>query len=216
MKIKNEAGTLINVGPVRLSYLNVFETRLNELKTPPEYEYSVTLLFPKEPNQFSKYPQLEIDGVRAAIMAATKMKFPNFPKGVGKDPRNPLQEWWDPLKDGDVEMNADGEPVMPGYWTLRTAAKEKYKPLLIDGERNKVLAASGWQSGDWGIVQISLFSYDKNKSAQGVSAGIRAIQFLFRDKALGGASASPNDFDEVEGADMVSDPLSEYDPHADE
>lgn len=195
------------VGPVRLSYLNVFRPRKNGLKN-DELEYSATLLIPKAPNQFCPDPKAVGSSLTEIIKNAAAEKFGEGAKG-----------WRSPLKDGDTDLGEDGAPKNPGYYTVRCSCKADFPPVLIDGARNHV--TSGFESGDWGKVKLSAWTYDTSGN-KGISVGLRAVQFLYKDEPLGQSSdptAIANEFEEVPGAVLaaaiagaVSD---EYDPFAD-
>jgi hypothetical protein len=67
------------------------------------------------------------------------------------------------------------------------------------------------------MVKCKLYTYDNE--SKGVSAGLRAVQFLFVDDSLGGsAEATDEGFDTVADAHTASGGSSdaEYDPFADE
>lgn len=198
------------VGPVRLSYLSVFKPRANDMKN-GELEYSVTLLIPKEPTEFCEEPKKIGKAIKELIDNAAAER--NLAKG-----------WKSPLKDGDTDLNGEGEPRAPGYWFIRTACKAEYPPILIDGRRQPV--TSGWESGDWGMVKLAMWTYDQAGN-KGVSAGLRAVQFLYKDEPLGQSNdpaVVAQEFDEVADADRptaaaaVAAPVgdgSEYDPFSD-
>jgi len=191
------------VGPVRLSYMNVFKPRANDLKEGKK-EYSVTLLIPKEATAECPAPKDELDGMKAILKGVA------FEKWGNKIPPN-LRN---PIRDGDTETDSQGEPKAPGYWFMNVSAKEEYPPMLINGAREKV--TEGWNSGDWGKVQLAFFAYDQ-KGNRGVSAGLRAIQFTHHGDPLGGTSVSADNFDVVATAKPSSDGAPDgYDPFADE
>lgn len=188
------------VGPVRFSYLTVFKPRQNPNKEGVVMEYSVTMMIPKEPNEFCPDPKSVGKAVSTLINEALTAFFPTVPP-----------KWTNPLQDGDTETDAEGRPKHPGYWFVRAWAGEEYPPLLIDGGRNKV--TEGWQSGDWGMVKVSFYGYDK-KGNKGVSGGLRAVQFLRHDTPLGSAGVSPDEFAEVAGDSGLSQTSGDMDPFA--
>ena len=155
------------IGPVRLSYMHVFEPRANNFKDGKE-EYSLTMLLPKEPNEFCPDPKAIGAQIMGYVKAALLKKF-------GKEPG----KWANPLKDGDVETDAEGNPKYPGYWYCN--AKSDEKPILIDGYCEPVVG--GWQSGDWARVKVNFYGYDRE--SRGVGAGLRCIQFVAKDEAFG-------------------------------
>lgn len=191
------------VGPVRFSYLNVYKPRHNDTRN--EEEYSAVLLIPKASNQFQTDAEGEIKGLVGAIKAVLGAKFPQTP---------PV--WSNCMKDGDKELNKDtGEPKHPGYWFISTRTSTEYPPKLIDGKKKEVSSSDGWVSGDWGIAKLSFFAYDA-KGNKGVSASLRAIQFLYKDEPFGSTGDPLDGFEEVENAHASTPAQSgEYDPFAD-
>lgn len=202
MKRINEREVI--VGPVRLSYLNVFTPKVNDLKDGAK-EFSAVLLFPKENCAEQPKAVEEVNELRAALKAAVFAKWGDKPPAKLRNP----------IRDGDEETDSQGEPKAPGYWFMNVSAKEMYPPLLVDGTRQEV--RGGWNSGDWGNVQVSIFAYDQ-KGNRGVSAGLRAIQFTHKGEAIGsGGAPTPDVFDVVAGAaPSTAKAPDEYDPFADE
>lgn len=192
----------ILVGPARFSYLTVFKPRQNQQG---KSEYSVTLLFPKDPTgTHCPHSASEVKEIMAALKAKAQSDLGERAKGCKIC-----------LKDGDAPGD-DGEPKAPGYWFLRCSAGEDYAPMLIDGQKNVV--TKGWKSGDWGYVKLRLWTYNR-PDARGVSAGLLGIQFLYQDDPLGGgSSASPDDFEVVADAHAASysEPADDYNPFQDE
>jgi hypothetical protein len=191
-----------------LSYLTLFEPKIGLNK---KNQYSVTLLFPKDgegthcPGAASEIAQLK-DALKA--FASEQFGAANL-KGIKL-----------PFKDGDIGVDGK-DPAAPGYWYLRTASNADYPPKLIDGHKNPV--TGGWKSGDWGVANISFWSYNRD-DGKGVSVNILGMQFLYHDEALGGGAktASVDDFETVTdahkpeaGAASTQDG-GEYDPFADE
>lgn len=197
---KSKPGTGV-IGPVRFSYLYVHEARLNNLKPndPPKFE--ATLLVPKEPNEFCPYPEAVLRAVKKLVKEAAD---DFFGEKKPADPRHPV-------RDGD-EPNRNGEPRFPGYWYVKTTAN--FQPLLIDGYRNKVTDREAWVSGDWGFVKVACFGYD-NSGNQGVSVGLRGVQFVRKDVPFGTGGTSPDEFDMVEG-DAPTTVAGAYDPFAED
>lgn len=192
------------VGPCRLSYLTVFKPRKNDLND--QMEYSVRLLIPKKPTDKCPNP----NGIAKLCADAIK---------AAKDEKIADAKVWDnPFRDGDKELNADGEPKEPGYWFLNAKAKEDYPPDLLNAKREPVTADMGWQSGDWGKAVVSFYGYDQKK--KGVGCGLRGIQFLYKDEALGGGGSVAHMFQEEQGDDPTSATASasddgSFDPFAD-
>jgi hypothetical protein len=197
MKMSKEAVSNIGIiGPVRFSYLNVFKPRMNNMKQPPVLQFSATLMVPKKANQFCPNPVAIIEQIKAMTKAGAELK------GV----KNPSS----PLRDGDTELNNDGEPKFPGYWYITANADADSKLILVNGVRQPV--TDGWNSGDWGKVRVA---FSGNPKYTNIGVFLQAIQFLHKDEALGGSSASADDFEVVENADGVGVKDDEYDPFAD-
>lgn len=185
--MKKLTETIVIVGPVRLSYLNVFKPRMNSSRK--KEEFSGTFLIPKAPNDFCKDPAALLKGVREVIEAALKEKFKEIPK-----------KYETCLHDGDVETNNDGEPKHPGYWFISSRSDVEYPPVLIDAKRQPVIDASKWVSGDWGNAKLSFYGYEF-EGKRGVSTSIRAVQFTKKDEPFGSsvdAETVAQEFDEVE------------------
>lgn len=195
--MKQLEGNQIIVGPVRLSYMNAFNPRRNDNKD--RDEYSATLLFPKAAHEHLPDPKSELVAINAAIEKVLLEKFKAKP---------PV--WESALKDGDKTLNQNtGEPKHPGYWYMNATAKAEYRPALVNRAKNEAKEEDGWVSGDWGYVKLALFTYDQ-KGKKGVSCGLRAIQFMFKDEPLGGGGSNADGFD----ADMTGEAPDEFDPFA--
>jgi ssDNA-binding protein len=200
--IKTDKNELV-IGPVRLSYLFVFEPRVNKLKRGQPLEFSVTLLIPKDPTEHMPSGDSERKQIVSELGLLVKAKWGEKPGKI-----------WYPVRDGDAE-----DAPYPGYWFIRAKSGEAHPPMLIDGLMRPV--TSGWASGDWARVKVKpwLFDTDGNK---GVSMGLQAIQFLYKGEALGSGESTADGFDEVKDAHTSTSALasptgnSEYDPFADE
>lgn len=172
------------VGPVRLSYANIFKPRPNTFKGGKE-EYSVVLLFPKEPNEFCPNPNISLDLAKSAMKAAANEKFPAGAKyGV-------------PLKDGDKD-----EAKYPGYWYMN--AKSDYAPEILGPDRIPVTAKDGWDSGDWAKVVINFYGGEHN-GIRNIGCGLRGIFFTQHDEHFSGGGGSV--FDDY--ADEMGGPAPE-------
>ena len=203
------ATTTIKIGPVRGSYLNIFKPRRNNLND--NVEYSAVWLFPKKKCEFNDDPNGTVKRFKESVDEVVAEHFGKQTHGL----RNPL-------RDGDTELNSNGEPRAPGYWFINSTAKEDFPPKVVDGD--KVDAdPKAWKSGDWAIVVLALYPYDK-KGNKGVSCGLRAVQFLYSDEALGSGADPLAGLDVVPGAHKpqpvatvaAHDDEGAFDPFADE
>jgi hypothetical protein len=190
---KRLTDSIVIVGPVRLSYLHVFQPVQNKLRKVDEY--SVTLLIPKAPTPQCPRPEGILKLLRETSDAVLAAKFKSLPRKY--DPR---------LLDGDAETDNDGEPKYPGYWFLSCRSDaDKPAPVLLDRNRRAVLQGGDWVSGDWGNVKLSLYAYE-HEGTRGVGAGLRAIQFTHKDEPFGNAQTPEQvaaEFDELEEEDIL-------------
>lgn len=193
----------IIVGPVRLSYLSVFAPRKSTLND--NTEFTCTLLIPKQPTPQCADPKALLDRVKAHCKAIITEKW-------GTKPPAGLRS---PIRDGDTDLDGNGQPRQPGYWFIRASSSDAYPPLTIDGDRNVVTRDSGWDSGDWGYVKIGGYPYDAAGN-RGVSMGLYGVQFTVRDEHFGSRTTA----DEFEKVGVSGAPSSssadEYDPFEDQ
>ena len=176
MKILNNQKTIVT-GVVRLAYPTLYKPRPNQLNPDKPAEYSVTVLFPKEDTEHQENAEREIQDMKAFMVSTAKAKFGDK---MGKVDYA--------LKDGDAELNNDGEPRYPGYMYLRCNAPcefksgDAFKPNVFDGFKR--VMDSGGKSGDWGKVLMDVFAYDTN-AKKGVTTRLREVQFLYDGEAIG-------------------------------
>ncbi|BGI52474.1 MAG: DUF2815 family protein [Candidatus Hamiltonella defensa (Ceratovacuna japonica)] len=167
-------------GEVRGSYVNVFNTRLNDLSG--KEEYSMMILIPKEDKE-------TVAHLKKAIKAAIDDKW------GAKCPAN-LRH---PLRDGDSEADlpdtvAAGEEPYAGHYFMNL--KSFQKPGIVDVNVQPVIDESDFRSGDYCRVSINAYAYDQ-KGNKGVAFGLNNIQVLRKGQPLGGVSRAENDFDVV-------------------
>lgn len=210
MKLYKDDPCVCQVGPARAAYPHVFKARQNDLKTGNPYEYSITLLIPKEKHDYLPDPTAECNGIKACMKAATEKKF-----GGKLPPKLAI-----PLKDGDTELNGEGDPRFPGYWFIKASTNAHWPDgsdknmMVIDGSRNPI--GSGFNGGDWCRCKVKFDGFDKGKN-QGVACYLEAVQWLYKDEpkwAVGGAT-DPDEFEPV-GAVVGAPAPDEYDPFAEE
>jgi hypothetical protein len=184
----------IIIGPVRLSWIHIWEPRLDNLSG--RTEYSATLLIPKKPTKQCPDPDAVIAQVKEAVLLAMSEKFGE--PGGKKWPKN----WRNPL----------GEDETGEYYQIKVKSSEDRPPVVINGDRITVGPKSGWNAGDWGKAKIWPFSFDQQVN-KGASFKLNAIQFLYKDEPFGGSIAtSPDEFDKVDDADKPEGNGHEPDP----
>lgn len=154
---------------VRLSFCRLFKPEKAFEESEPKY--SVTLMIPKE-------DEATINAINeVAKMVSTAQFGTKVPKF-----KNPL------LKDGDEEENA----INHGYYLLRASTKKAPGVVKIKDGTIVQLQEGEIKSGDWALVTISLFAYDKQMN-KGVSAYLNNVLLVAQDEALGGGSANVKD-----------------------
>jgi hypothetical protein len=151
-------------------------------KNNPEKEplYSVTLLMDK------KNPKVveKLEVMKQAIKDALEKRFGD------KVPA----KYFNPIKDGDVETNSNGEPVYPGCFYLE--AKNKSKPGLVNADREPILTQGAIWSGCKGRLSIGFVAYDVS-AKKGVTIYLNNVQLTDNSAPkMGGRKAAEDDFNE--------------------
>jgi len=173
-----EQSTKIVIGPVRLSYLHVWEPA--SIEEGQDKKYSASLIIPKSDKAIIK--QIT-DAVEAAKQQGKASKF------GGKIPANLKL----PLRDGDNERPED--EAYAGSYFLNASAKTK--PGIVDKNRQPILAQDEVYSGCFGYVSITFYPFDKAGN-KGVAVGLNHIMKVKDGEPLGGRSTAENDFANVE------------------
>lgn len=166
--------TKVITGRVRMSFLNWFAPRKNELNG--KDEYSAELLIPKSDTS-------TINALKAAMKEAITGKFGDKIPG---NLRNPL-------KDGDTATKADGSPLADyykGHLFLRVKSTEK--PGVIGADGSELRDASTFVSGDYGRASIVAFAYDQAVN-KGVSFYLQNLMFMDKGESFGGGRSSASD-----------------------
>lgn len=167
-------GTKVITDRVRMSFLNWFSPRKNDLNG--KDEYSAELLIPKTDTE-------TINNLRAAMKEALTAKFGDK---IPPNMRNPL-------KDGDTAVKADGGPLADyykGHYFLRTKSTEK--PGVIGTDGQELRESSQFVSGDYGQAAITAFAFDTTAN-KGVSFYLQNLLFTDKGEAFGGGKASASD-----------------------
>lgn len=195
METSTKLESKITIGPVRMSYAHVFEPRENELSN--KNEYSCVCLIPKEPNDKNTNPKAGMKAFSDLVkLVAAEAKL----KG----------DWKNPIRDGDTDLNKNGEPKHPGYWFITAKTGEDYPPMVVNATRAPIGKESGWVSGDWAKVRVNVKAYEAAGN-KGVTCYLVGVQWLHKDEPFGGDPLDGFD-DESGGSGGSGDP---YDPFAD-
>ena len=166
------------IGPVRFSYLHVFEPYSFEDGKDPQY--SATLLIPKSDKKL-------IADVEAAISKAYAAAVEE--KWGGKKP--PMKNATC-LYDGD-EPNKQGDDrgeAYHGCYFLN--AKSRQQPEVVGRDRRPILDSNDLYSGCWGYVSIAFSGYSNNGNL-GISCFLNNIMKTKDDQSLGGVRTSAAD-----------------------
>lgn len=162
-------------GKVRFSFLNWATPKLNELSK--KEEYSTEILVPKTDTE-------TVNKLKAAMKDAAIKKF--------GDKMPPKMK--NPLRDGDTETKASGEPLpeyYKGHYFIRTKSNDQ--PGVIDPKGNPIKAANDFVSGDYGRASITAFGYSQAGS-NGVSFWLGNLQLLEKGEPFGSKSSASDDF----------------------
>lgn len=170
----------LHLKDVRLSFCNVFDAK--QVNGQGDAKFSCALLFPRT------HPQLpEIVG---ALKKAASDKW--GAKG---------EEVYNALKASDKLCLHDGDskPEIDAYkGMLFINASNKQRPLVIDGQRNPLVAADGKPySGCYGNVMIEVWPQD-NQFGKRINASLLGVQFVRDgDRLAGGGVAAADDFEAI-------------------
>lgn len=166
--------TKVITGRVRMSFLNWFAPRKNELNG--KDEYSAELLIPKS----------DTDTINAIKMAMKEALVAKFGDKIPPNVRNPM-------KDGDTAVKADGGPLADYYkGNVFIRVKSTEKPGVIGADGLELRDASQFVSGDYGRASIVAFAYDQAVN-KGVSFYLQNLMFLDKGESFGGGRASASD-----------------------
>ena len=160
-------GDMIRTGLVRIVYPKLFKPESFEGSEP---KYSVLLMIPKT-------DKATMDAIKQVHGELVKSKF-----GSNFKSKNPL------IKDGDESEFAD----LHGYYLMRVSSKRKPDVVKSQGGTIVALTEDEIKGGDWAIVSLRLYAYDKAMN-KGISAGLNNLLLVARDEALGGGSTSASD-----------------------
>jgi hypothetical protein len=178
--------TKVVTGPVRLSYVHLFEPYSNS--DDQEAKYSCVLLIPKS----DKTTLRKIEkAIAAAAEAGKSTKF------NGSVPKNLKTT----LRDGDEEGDLDKNPEYEGHMFMSVTSKTR--PGIVDKDVDPILDSTEVYSGCYARVSINAFAYN-TQGNRGVSFGLNHVQKVRDGDFLGGRSRAEDDFDAFEDEDEDS------------
>jgi len=169
---------ITNEGEFQWAFVDKPKANAADPSKPPKY--SITFLMDKK-DPSTKKKLIEVD---ACISDALEKFFGD------KKPA----KFHNPIKDGDVETDANGVPKYPNNWYFE--AKSSTKPGLVDADRNEILEANAVWSGCRGRLSIGFGAYDVS-STKGVTIYLNNIQLLNNSAPRpGGRKPAEEDFDD--------------------
>lgn len=156
--------TQVVTGEVRLSFVHIFEpAKVSE--SDKEAKYGCTIIIPKSDTK-------TINAIKAAIQkAAEKGKDKHF---NGRVPTNVTHT----LQDGDTATDDMGDlkkikyPEYENSMVMRLSTK--FKPKVLDANRNEVIDPTQVYSGVYGRVSLTCFAYSGD-GRRGVSAALNNV-----------------------------------------
>ena len=174
---KTISDTAIRLGPVRFSYVNVFQPRRNEDGTPGKY--SVCVIFPKSDQE--AYKIFEQAYQNACQLGKTSKWNGRIPSKVHL-----------PLHDGGDERPDD--PAFKDCWYFNCSSANKPGVRVRDaGMIVEALDEEDFYSGCYGAVTVNMFPYS-NSGNVGVGIGLNNVIKLEDGERLSGGRTAEEDF----------------------
>lgn len=178
----------LTVGPVRISFANLFEPR--KAQSPGQAaKYGCSLLIPKAAKE-----------TYAKILAALEETKQNYKAA------NPKAAWINnpkiTLYDGDG-LRPGGEefgPECKGHWVLSTSSSRQ--PVVVDHMKQPILDHNLVYSGCFGMAVINFYAYD-TAGNKGIACGINGFMKTMDGEKLGGGGVSNSDWDNVAANDLA-------------
>ena len=179
-KIINESGTLVRIGEVRFSFVNVFSPRRNDDGT--DGKYSVCAVWPKTDTATTELVKKAIAAAKEAAKA----------KGI-KLPANCKV----PLRDGDIDREEDEN--FAGCWFFNANGKQKPGVRVLDnGQVIEALDGEDFYSGCYGAMTVNFYPYD-NSGNKGIGAGLNNVIKTRDGERLSGGTNADSDFADLGG-----------------
>src|SRR5690606_7525804 len=178
--------TKVVTGPVRLSYVHLFEP-FSSHEDQPE-RYSCVILVPKSDKKTIKAIR---DAQQAALEAAAERVC------KGRIPKNRK----DTIRDGDegdsVDLDKNPEYAGPMFMT----GSSKTKAGIVDRKVQPILDSTEIYSGVWARVSINAVAFN-TQGNKGVSFGLNHVQKVRDGDYLGGRSKAEDDFEPLDDEDL--------------
>ena len=181
---KKISDTLIRVGEVRFSFVNVFAPRRNKDGT--DGKYGVCILWPKTDKATTEL-------IMGAINAAKEIA---KTKGIKLNANSKT-----PIRDGDIDREDD--ETFAGCWFLNANGKQKPGIRVLDnGQVVEALDGEDFYSGCYGAATINFFPFD-SEGNKGIGAGLNNVIKTRDGERLSGGTNADADFADLGGLDCL-------------
>lgn len=166
----------IVLGPVRLSYVHVFEKYAPNGTS--DAKYGVTLMIPKSEKKTVAAINKAVENAKKAAIAS---------RWGGKEPKK-LDL---PLKDGDEKEDDN----FAGHWVIN--AKSNTRPGLIGKDKQPITDEEEIYSGVWCYASINFYGYSVSGN-NGIAAGLNNLMKFKDDATFGGRVSAESDFSDID------------------
>lgn len=173
---------------VRINYPNLFEAK-QAATGQGEAKFSAAFIFGKDHPQFAAIQKAIVDSATEKWGAKTNDVLASL-KATDKLA----------MHDGDAKADKEG---YKGNYFIN--ASNKLRPLVVDGQRQPLTAASGTiYSGCYVNAIVQFWSQD-NQFGKRVNASLLGVQFVRDGERLsGGGVASQDDFEAIPGTEAAT------------
>ncbi|WP_086349917.1 DUF2815 family protein [Candidatus Enterococcus clewellii] len=181
--------TTVVTNKVRLGYVELLEPKAFEGQEP---KYSAQVMIPKEDTE-------TVNFVKEAIKNAYEAAKGETLKGV--KPAGLKTSF----RDGDEELNDDGEPKLPGHYFINVSSKRKPAILKVkNGVRIETNDPEEIYSGVYAYVSINMYPYNVSGS-KGIAGGLNNVLTLCKGDRFGGGISADEAFGDIEIEDEEDD-----------
>lgn len=193
MMAKLVKDTTVVTNKVRLGYVELLEPKaFNDQPA----KYSAQIMIPKEDTETVELIKQAIKNVYENAKAETLKGVK--PAGLKTS-----------FRDGDEELNDDGEPKIPGHYFINVSSKRKPAILkIVDGIRVETNDPEEIYSGVYAHVSINFYAYNTSGS-KGIAGGLNNVLTLRKGDRFGGGISAEEAFGdiEIEDEDMDTDSI---------
>lgn len=181
---KKISDTLLRLGEVRFSFVNVFAPRIGDDGKPGKY--GVCAVWSKDNEQTTKLVQEAINAAKEQAKA----------KGI-KLPANCKT----PIRDGDIDREEDEN--FAGCWFMNCNGAQKPGVVVREnGVISEALDESDFYSGCYGAVTVNFYPYDSNGN-KGIGAGLNNVLKTRDAEKLSGGTTTAADFGDLADLDCL-------------